>query len=422
MGIEFEIGKANMDVFRRCYIKRRSASTGLYETDWYEITEFVKNWGSFKRSVDDIRFNKFTHSAVTLTMRNDTGAFNREDNPSSIWFGYLTRYRTLVKIEGGYIDSTGAELPADPSLGIFIIADEIPIDASNNEAVVQCRSLVSVFDEVRAIEVAGLGATLTADQLIARIRDHTDGSSNFIFQQFITSTAWTIQSATTNYNLATTTTLGDLSCWALMEKIAEAENYILLINRTGGFEFRDRSERTTTAQFSFEGLGFPNPNIIQLDSFKEALNRYYNFFRLKWLEDDTTTSYVTAGTATAISASNTAWKYGARVYDFENDFFQVTATAQSVVNNLFNQNTTVKNECMLKAKFIPHLEISDKVEISYLSYAINNDTTLWDLFNWDEANWATEGDIFDLFHDEFVISSIQTDLNSFRTNFTLREI
>lgn len=419
--INHEMDRSASTVFRRCQIKRRSATTGLYETDWFDITDYVKNWGTFKRAVDDVRLNKFTHTGVTLTMRNDTGAFNREDDISSLWNGYLTRYRTLFRIQAGYEQDDGTELPTDTTLGVFMMADEIPLDSHTNNAVLQCRSLVSVFDEVRATDIPGLGATQTGSDIIAKIRDHTDGSSNFIFRQFITSTAWTIQATTNNYNLATSTTLQGKTCWELMSQIAEAEGYLLLINRTGGFEFRDRNERTSTVQFAFTGQGFPRPTIIKMQNFKEAVNKYFNFFRLQFREDDTTTSFVTAGTTTIVDPSNPSWKYGAQIYEFSNDFFATSTVAQTVVNNLFTQFATVKNEADILARFAPQIEISDKVTISYRSYDFS-EATLFDVAEFDVDDFSREGDVFDLNDDEYKVLAVQTDLNNFTTQLLLREI
>jgi len=416
-----EIERPISTVFRRCEIKRRSVSTGLYESNWFDVSEYVKSWGSFRRSVDDLRLNRFTHSGVTFVMNNDSGAFNREDNISSLWNGYLTRYRTLLRIQSGYVQDDESELPTDTTIGIFIMADEIPIDAKQNEATLQCRSLVSIFDEVRAADVAGLGSTQTASDIITKIKNHTDGSSNSIFQQFISSGAWIIQSTTSNYNLSTSTSIGSMTCWDLMTKIAETEGYLLFINRTGGFEFRDRNERTSTSQFSFKGQGFPTPNIIEMRSFKEALNKYYNYFRLKWNVDDTTTSYVTAGTVTAVDPSNSSWKYGSRVYEFDNDFFQTNTTAQTIVNNLFSTFSELKNETTIKTRFVPQLDISDKISLFYKTYDIS-EVAIWDLAIWDEDYWPDSGENFDINDQPYKILSIQTDLNNFTTTFNIREL
>lgn len=422
MAFETQINSPYAQCFRRAFIKRRSNSTGLYEASWFDITKYVKKFGSLERSIDDVRLNKFIHSGVTLTVRNDSGAFNPEDNPTSLWYTYMTRYRTLLKLEGGYFDSSQNELPTDPSLGVFIMSDEIPISGVSNQASIKARSLISVFDEVRASEIVGITTTQTASDLIAKIRDHTDGSNNFYFRNFITNTSWTIQATTNNYYLGTTTAVGDMSTWEFMEKLAESEGRVILINRTGGIEFKDRTERTTTSQFSFYGQGFREPNIIKLNEFKEAYNKLFTFFRLKYLEPDTSTSYVTAGSTSSVDPSGTSWKYGTRQYNFENTLIANTATAQGIVNTLASEFSVIKDELDIETKFIPHLEILDKVDLSYRSYDAAS-TVLWNLFNWNEVNWPTEtGENFDWDQVAFKVLSIKTNLDNFSTTFQLREI
>lgn len=420
--IQGEINKPVCDVFRRAYIKRRSNTTGLYESSWYEISDYVKKWGTIQNSVDETNLNVFKHSGISLICRNDEGKFNPESNINSFWYGYMTRFRTLLKIEAGYIDEDDNELPTTTTQGIFILTNDIPINAVKNEAVLNFKSLVSVFVEVVATEVVGLGATQTASDLITKIRDHTDGSGNVVFRQFISSASWTIQTTTNNYNPATTTSLDGLSCWKLMSKLAEAEGFILLINRTGGLEFRDRDERTTTSQFTFCGQGFRNQNVIRLDEYLEPINKYYNYFRLKYLEGDTSTSYVTSGTTTAVDPSSTAWQYGSRTYEFENLFINNTATAQSICDDRRDQFDDIKDEVKITAKFCPQLEISDKITFNYRNYDLA-DEILWDMFNWDEENWNDEsGEIFDWYNIGFKILSKKTNLDKFTANFLLRRL
>lgn len=422
MTLETEISRPNHRIFRRAYIRRRSNTTGLYEADWYEITKYVERWGNLSRSIDDLRLNRITHGGISLTVRNDTGAFNTELNENSLWYGYMTRYRTLIKIEGGYFDENENELPANPTLGIFIMTDEIPISAEKNTATIKARSIVSVFDEVRASEVGGLGPTQTASELIGRIRDHTDGAGNFFFRQFVSLGAWTIQTTTALYNLATSTVIGSLSCWEFIEKMAEAEGFISILNRTGGFEFRNRDARTSTSTFDLRGLGYARPNVIALTESKEAYNKLYTFFRLQFLEADTSTSFVTAGSTSTVDPSSTAWKYGSRTYNFKTTYINNTATAQTIVNNLHAEFSELKNEISLRANFIPDLEISDHAKLYYRSYALES-TILWDLFRWDVDRFPPEtGENFDWDGVSFKILSINTDLDQFTTTLNMREI
>lgn len=428
------IGKPSANVFRRAYVLRRSVTTGLYETAWINITDDVKQWGNFESSVDAVRLNRFSHSGLELTCRNDAGHFNPETDANSIWHGSLGRFRSLVKIEAGYIDTDGTELPTVTTQGVYILSEELTRNAQNNTAHLRCKSLASIFDEVTASEVAGLGSPTTASAIIGKIRDHTDGAGAFVFRQFITDTAWTIQTTTTRYNLATVASdLENMTAWELMAKLAECEGFVLLVNRTGGIEFRNRAERTTTAAFEFYGQGFARQNVITFEESKDAIEKYYNHFRLKWAEAETATSYVEAGTNTTVDASSTVWKYGRRTYHFSNEFFETATTAQTVVDSLLGDLDEVKEEVQLTAKFLPDIEVLDKVTLSYHSYDLaDQNNSLWDVMDWasdgavipgDGGNWALEdGENFDYNADEFKVLSKSTSLDNFTTTLTLRRI
>lgn len=419
--IDTLINEPSANPFRRLSVKRRQSSDGLFETDWQSLTSYVQTWGSLDSAIDDVRLNRFKHSGVNLKVKNDDGKFNPESSSYSFWSGYLTRYRTLVKIEAGYKDDAGTEYPTDPTVGVFIMDDEISINDHSNDVILNCSSLRSIFDEVRARDVTGLGAVATASDIIAKIRDHTDGSSRFVFRQFITSTAWSIQATTVNYNPATTTSLEEMTCWELMEKLAEAEGYVIYITRTGGVTFKDRTPNTTASQFSFYGVGFPRMNLMRIDDFKEALNKVYNFVRFKYLEPDTSSSFVTSGTITSVDPSNTPWKYGARVYEFENLLTPSATTAQTISDTVFNYAKEVKNEMQLKAKFVPHIDILDRVDVSYQLDSIDN-AIVWDGFDWDAVDWPAEGVSFDFTNRNFKIFQRRINLDDFSTQFRMREI
>ena len=414
--------KPSATVFRRLWIKRRQAADGLFEPDWQEISSFVKRWGSVERSIDDIKLNTFRNSGFNFVVANDKGKFNKEDNLNSLWLGYLTRYKTLVKVEAGYETAGGTEVPSDPRLGIFVMNQEIPQSADSNELQIPCSSLQVIFDEERATNLSGiLNTTLTASEIMAKIRDHTDGAGSFIFRQFITSTSWTIETTTSTYVYGADELRG--SAWDLMNDLAEKEAKVLLINRTGGIEYRSRDERTSASAFDFYGLGFPRMNMTKLTDFREAVDKYYTFFRYKYLDADTSTSYVTAGTTTTVSPSSLNWSYGARTYDLEsNSGVANTATAQAVVDRLYTELATdVPEEAAWTAKFNPELEVLDKVTASYHSYNLAG-KTLWDTFEWESGLWAIEGENFDWNSKGFKVLSLKTDLERFDVSVKGRAI
>lgn len=421
MAIEDEIRRPVSTVFRRLHVRRRQSADGLFESSWQTLTSYVKSWGAFESSADDVRLNRFRHSGINLVVRNDDGAFGPETNSRSFWSGFLTRYRTLVRIQAGYQEDNTNELPTDTTQGIFVMDGEIIQNSDRNEAIVQCSSLRSIFDEVRASDIAGLGATASAAALMTTIRDHTDGSARFVFREFVTSTSWSIQSGTALYNIATSTALDGLTAWDLMEKLAEAEGYILYISRTGGVVFRDRNAATTTSQFSFYGADFPRENIIRVMEWKEGLNRYYNFFRLKYLQPDTSTSYVSAGTITTVDPSNTVWRFGSRPYTFTNTFVDATTQAQNIVNGLLTTFGTLRNEYRILSKFVPHIDIADRVDLNHHSYPLGVNAR-WDGFHWDNADWANEGESIDWNSVSTAVLSRRTDLDKMTTEFVLRGV
>lgn len=414
------IGEPSSNLFRRLEIRRRQASDGKFESSWQDISQYVKRWGTIQAQIDDVRLNRFSHAGPNVVVNNDLGKFNVQSNLNSLWYGYLTRYRSLVRYQAGYEDADGNEFPTDPTLGVFLINDEIGIRSDSNDVLLRLSSLQTIFNEIRARDIIGLGATLTASEIITKIRDHTDGSGNFIFQEFISTGAWTIQTTTSYYRLDTVTSLDDLTAWDLMEKLGEAEGYVPLITRTGGFDFRSRAARQSTTAFTLYGQDFPRPNVIAIQDYKEAYNKYFNFFRLKYLQADTSTSYVQAGTTTSVNPTNPSWLFGQRVYELENTFVSDTATAQSLVNAMYTTFGTMTSEATFKTVLIPHLEILDRIDAYFHAYDLGN-STIWDTFNWDEANWSVEGENFDWDAKNFVLLSRQINLDDMTCVFKARE-
>ena len=86
-----EIKSPITNVFRRIFIKRRLSSTGLYESDWHDISNYIIKWGKISTNVDAVRLNTFQFGTVNLRVNNEDGLFNPEDDPNSLWFGLNRR-------------------------------------------------------------------------------------------------------------------------------------------------------------------------------------------------------------------------------------------------------------------------------------------------------------------------------------------
>jgi len=245
------IAKNKMKVFRRLYMKRRTQDG--YESSWQKIDpKYILSYGSVTHSIDDIKPNFFNISGLTIRVRNNDGFFNDVDDSKSFWNGYLSRYKTLIKIEAGYEDENGTEYPSNPIQYIGIIDKDFSM---NEQSIMEIstKNIVSVFENVPASQIAGLGATLTASEIVTKIKEHTDANEVKIFQQYISAGAWYIDTTTTYYNFATTTSLQGMSCWDLLKKLAEAENYIVYVSRDASFYWKERAtyyENQTTTNYT----------------------------------------------------------------------------------------------------------------------------------------------------------------------------
>jgi len=576
VSIDEEIKKSVSNVYAEAHIKRRLTANGTYENDWFEITPYVKKFGAIQTAVDDIKLNSFKSAGINLVVNNSEGKFNREDEANSLWYGYLTRYKTLVRLKGGYtnVDETvgsqditlgtdylingpcesitgwtatgygiftistafvkqgtysiyvqksgapgqvamyqdvilttgqnyrwqmylqglrinyayvydgathtasyenytdtagsvwryyhdsftaqtntvrmlmgaftsagggGAYFYADDckiqqiqtqtvsgvidrsSQGLFIISDEIPISGQKNECTLRCKSLNSIFTETRAADITGITGTHTASEIMEIIKDATDGAGTFLFRTFIDNDFWHIQTTTINYILNSGSELDDMSCWELMTKLAESEGYVVFLDRKGEFYFKDREPETTTSQYDFIGLGYRNINIKNITEYFEALNKTYNYIRCKFNTDDTSTSYATWGTTTTIDGSNPSWKYGQRVYEFENIYANST-TSQTIVKNLYDLYSQPKYNLKLKTKFIPHLNLMDKVTVSYSS-SNSVGAALWDIAVHDVDYFPSEmGENINFYNDEFIIIGKTINLDTYECEFNLEEV
>jgi len=448
-----EIGKAHSRCFRRCFIKRRGAVTGAFESDWFEISDDVKKWGKIGSSVDVKSANKIKFNSVNLKFANDDGKYNSEDSPSSYWFGYANQQRTLLKIEYGFIDQSftdgvwsSSEFPQSSRWGLSkwgkfswgatsktfagLISGDQPT-SDKNEAALKIKPLTQVFVDYPAERIDGWTATgITASKFIEMLRDQTDGSSNFVFRPFFGNSVGGFDIATTtniypNLNTSSAKDVIDKTCWQVIEKLSQAENYIPQIKSGEIFKFGPK-DITTTTSFDFYGAGTPNNEhpitIKKINKYGPKLSNYYSRVQLRYIDTDTETSYQTAESQIEVAGGNAPWNYGYRTFGFENTWITDTITAATITDNLFSELGALKKELDFNASFIPQLEILDFVSVTYDSSPIDG-ISLWDQNSWDtELTWdASTGDNIQISNEEFKIISVTIDLDKLETKFILRE-
>lgn len=455
------------EVFRIAQIKRRDAVTGQFESEWYDISSDIKKWGSVSIKFEDQRLNKFTFGNTKIVCSNEEGSFSPHSDVASHWYGYLNQQRTLVRLKAGYYnrtqrtdgvwineqfpsealwdesvwDGSGALWDASTGSNMFIgiISGDIPVD-DNNEVTFNLKPLVSVLQDFPARNLTGWTSTgMTASQFVTMVMNQTDGSSNYIFLPFFgnTSTYWDISTTTNIYsNLNTSTANGvlDKTVWEVIEKLAEAENYIPYVNRQGYFRFVSRAASTTTVAWEFHGTGSFDRTyghtIKRVSGYGAKQSKFYSRVEVKFQDSDTATSYVVSEGSFSVSPLSAAWVLGVRTLKVENFFIPNTATAQTIATTLFNEYSAQKNEIQFTTSFIPHLDPLDRISLYYDPAELNTNS-LWDQKNWaDDATSTSDDLIFDaaggdpiiLEGDEFKFLSIEIDLDNLECKYLAREI
>lgn len=436
--IEEKIKDNHSKVFRKAYIKRRNLSDGLFESDWVEITEDVKKWGSISSSVDFERHGKLSFSGAQLVMQNIEGRYNPSDNEFSLWFGYANQQRTLVKIEAGFYhqylkdDNTweNETYPADPTVFIGIVSGNISVSDSN-EVVLNIKPLTQIFRDFPASELTGFDGSITASRFMEMLRDQTDGSSNFIFRPFFgdTTTFWEITATSFVYSSLNTSTAADLQqldTWEVIEKLAQAENYISYITPTGVFRWVPK-DVDSTSSYTFNGLGITpdldnGHTIKRIMRYGKKLTNYYGRVAVKFDKADTNTSFAVTGVAFAINGTNTAWNLGKRTFSIQN-FWMNTATANSIASTVFNDLSSLDEEINFSTSFIPHLNLLNRVTVNYDSTDSESGQSLWDIGDWDVMVWDySRGDAIVLSDQEFKLLSINLNLDNFESRFVARQL
>lgn len=437
-----EIKSASSRVFRRFFIKRKSLATGLFESEWQDVSDEVQTWGRVRKEIDSVRYGKITFSDLITKMDNSSGMFNPEDDESSLWFGYGSQQRTLVRVEAGFISSvkgddgiwTNTEFPAQPEVFHGIISGDIPL-SDQNIVSLPVRPLLQIFRDFPARNLSGFTSTgLSASQFMTMVRDQTDGSGNFLFRPFFgdTTSAWNITPTTdvyANLNTATAEDVYDKTVWDIMEKLLEAENMVVYIRRDGSFNFTPR-DATTTVAFQFSGAGFVNNEyghtIKRVSRYGKKQTDYFSRVEVKFRQDDTYTSFRVREATLTVSGVNDPWNRGAKTYQFENLWVANTLAADVILEAIYDSVTVLKNQIEFTASFVPHLEVLDRVRLSYDS-GDQDPRSRWDSANWaapavdaeEDLIWAkVGGDAIRLVNSDFKILSVELDLEKLETKIS----
>jgi hypothetical protein len=436
-------------VFRRFFVKRRQISDGLFEANWQDLTRFVISWGNFRASVDTPRFGDLRFDNAALRVLNIEGTFNPNDNDDSFWNTYGDIQRSLVKIEAGFTHQTlsaggiwtNTEFPTTPLLWTGIISGDIFL-AGRSEVIIPLRPVTQVFRDYLANDVTfNTAPGISSGGWFTLMRDHTDGSGNFVFRPFIGTSAandWSIATGGNLYaNLDSSGAedLHQLDCWQVTERLANAENSFAYVNNSGKFIWQ-RKTATAAVQYEFHGQGSNNRTygvtMKNIKRYGKRLTAFYSRVAVKYAKDDTNTSFVNTALTYAVAGANTAWNLGSRTFDIENFWLPNSAAAATVASQVFNEVSSQAEEFEFTTSFVPQINLMDRISVTYDATDFVSNRSLWDQNDWaatpssntsEDLIWdAGRGDAIILQSVNFKILSIDMDLDRMESTFIGRQL
>lgn len=422
MSIKAAIKRNKSGMFRRVYMKRRLEDD--YESSWQRIPQkYLLKFGMLNNSIDDIKINFLKNSGFNLTVNNEDGYFADTTDVKSFFYNSWSIVRTLVKVEAGY-DYNSTEYPTDSTMFIGLIGEDYRY-TENSNVQYNMKHISSVFDEMPADELSGMNVSLTASEVVTKIRDFEDANSVAVFQKYITSGGWTIESTTQYYLFATNSTLQNMSCWALLRKLAEAENMVAYVDRVGDFHFESKAANTTAAIYHLSGVKDRDKtyghNIIGGIVVDDNIRKVYNRVMIKYDEDETATSYKIKKEDYNWFDSESSFIYGVRTYKYENTFMGA-AIASATAIRIYDEYRWPKEEVQVKTKYLPQLNINDRISMTYKSQKVEGEY-LWGHFNWNEGVWGErKGYNINIDNQDYRLTGITHNLNDFTSKLTLREI
>jgi len=355
-------------VWRRVWIKRLTA-TG-YESNWYEITQYVVSYGTARKSYGDVALlGQPTIDGMTITLNNGERRFNPPSDYDSLFYGYKSRYRTKFKIQAGIVEDDGdnlGESVASDCFNFYGILYSDPVNSDQGTIEIQIASMLKVFENYPAYGVAVTSATTAG--MVDRLVKLTKSGTRIFDQYFEGSTdadRYNIndggQSVTT---LPNPSVREDDTIWKKFGDYATIDNFFANINYQGNFTFELKT-LSSSVRWVFNGPGFNDEDygqtIISVSSEVDGFSNAWGRVAIEY--QDSTFSVSSASWVPGDGSPQDL--YGDRT--FSASFYDLDASsAATVAARIRTDYQLPKREWTLQSVFIPNLEVGDTVTINYI--------------------------------------------------------
>jgi len=344
--------------YRKMYIKRLQLD-GTYESEWLEITEYVKSFGVIMKSFgDQVLLSNYQIDDMTIVLENSRRTFNKETDYNSIFFGYKTRYRTKFKIESGVYDDDDTEIPGVVWYGV-LFSD--PVTNDQGQISIQLASTLKMFQYYKATGISTLSGTTA--ELVDRLANKTQNGIS-IFNQFFEGFLINPSSATC-MTISSPLITADQSVWDKIVQYSIYQDYFAYVDNNGYFVWDSKSP-TDDVQWVFNGAGSNDADyavtIMSVDRETEGIPNTFTRCVIEYAQDQFVESALdwTPGDGSFIDI------YGEKTLPAMRFFELTQSEAQEVADRITDIYAGNKREWDISAGYIPHLIQKDKVTINFV--------------------------------------------------------
>ena len=406
--------------FKRCSVERLQ-TTAQYEDDWLDISPYVISYPSIKKSFgDNVYLGDYQIDGGDLVLNNTGQRFSDESNFNSIFYGFLSRYRTKIKIECGFYDDDMSEIQGAVFYGIVYSEPTLSDNATISLSVAP---LIKVLQNYTAYGITTSSGTTGAiiDRILKkqvngmRVLDRFfEGSTDAEKYQINPSGATLTNVPNANIKL-------DSTMWDKIKNYSLIDDFFAYVNSAGNFVWDSKWEKTNV--WTFNGPGALDNdygcNIISLDSEKSGVNNVWTRIVI---------TYNLAGSQVQASDFWTPGDggyqdiYGERIFSYEITDLDSTK-AQSMADTLLNAYKAPKKEWAITTPFIPHLELKDIVTLNYVGNYSSSNAFIMDSSVLDGTD-VLSGTLGSVFVENVAtkIVGIELDINNLKSKFILKEI
>lgn len=351
---------------RKMYIKRRDIND-VFETDWLQVDHYklinrIVSWGTVTMSIDDYegRIGAFNCSNLTMTVKNDDGLWNVETDERSLWSGYLNRKFTKVKIDVGYLDSSGNEVGVDTIFEGIINKVKMGDQQTSSIEILSYQTILQKYD-IKDLSMTG---SKTINQILTLIMNQTKITK---YIPYVT------PDVDVNATISDTSLL-EGTYWEVIKKLAFKSNSVPLVYASS-FQMVSRTVIGSSV-WDFRGKGSANSDIFKLDSFDdEGADRV----RVFWLVENTA--------ITAISTDPLLLKKYLNEPETINLDDVAPGDRQSIVNTLLAEWENPKPIMEFTTRFlINQVKPLDIVSTTIEGEVVPSNTFIWGAWTWGDGS------------------------------------